>query len=100
MSTEKKTFSVFRNEIQKSFFLRRTKTVSFNIFIYNWRRIQNKTNSAQFFVGISKVNKYAKFFAKFFKFNPTITFSGRLYITLENDLIVTSNHAFCLEKTV
>ena len=47
-------FSVIRIKIQKSGFLKHTKTRPFKISLYNYRRTQNKTNSSHSFVGIGK----------------------------------------------
>ena len=109
VSAEKKyLFSVFRNEIQKFGFFKLTQTLSFYISLYNYRRIQNKTNSAHSFVGISNENKYAKFSCNAFKFSHSFLFNILSYdyfqwafvYTLENDLIFTMNHVYCLEKAV
>ena len=100
-------FSVIRNEIQKSGFLKHTQTLSFYISLYNYRRIQNKSNSAHSLVGISVRKTYMQTFLANFSHShihfdliycPMVTFSGILYITLENSLIFTRSHAFCLEK--
>ena len=108
VSAEKvRFFSVIRNEIQKSGFLKHTQTLSFYISLYNCRRIQNKSNSAHSLVGISVRKTHMQtFLANFSHSNihfdliycSVVTFSGILYITLENSLIFTRSHAFCLEK--
>ena len=100
-------FSVIRNEIQKSGFLKHTQTLSFYISLYNYRRIQNKSNSAHSLVDISVRKTHMRTFLANFSHShihfdliycPMVTFSGILYITLENSLIFTRSHAFCLEK--
>ena len=100
-------FFLVRNEIQKSGFLKHTQTLSFYIFLYNYRRIQNKSNSAHSLVGISvRKTHMQKFLANFSRshihfdliYCPMVTFSKILYITLENGLIFTRSHTFCLEK--
>ena len=107
VSAEKvRFFSVIRNEIQKSGFLKHTQTLSFYISLYNYRRIQNKSNSAHSFVAIVRKTHMQTFLANFSHshihfdliYCPMVTFSGILYITLENSLIFTRSHAFCLEK--
>ena len=108
VSAEKvRFFSVIRNEIQKSGFLKHTQTLSFYISLYNYRRIQNKSNSAHSLVGISVRKTHMQTFLANFSHShihfdliycPMVTFSGILYITLENSLIFTRSHAFCLEK--
>ena len=107
VSAEKvRFFSVIRNEIQKSGFLKHTQTL-FYISLYNYRRIQNKSNSAHSLVGISVRKTHMQTFLANFSHShihfdliycPMVTFSGILYITLENSLIFTRSHAFCLEK--
>ena len=69
---KKKKNSVFRNKIQKSGFLKHTQTALFYISLHNYRRIQNKTNSATPFVSIGKENKYVKFSCKVFQVFPFI----------------------------
>ena len=108
VSAEKvRFFSVIRNEIEKSGFLKHTQTLSLYISLYNYRRIQNKSNSAHSLVGISVRKTHMQTFLANFSHShihfdliycPMVTFSGILYITLENSLIFTRSHAFCLEK--
>ena len=107
VSAEKVRFFVVRNEIQKSGFLKHTQTLSFYIFLYNYRRIQNKSNSAHSLVGISVRKTHMQIFLANFSrsyihfgliYSPVVTFSGILSITLENGLIFTRSLAFCLEK--
>ena len=93
VSAEKvRFFSVIRNEIQKSGFLKHTQTLSFYISLYNYRRIQNRSNSAHSLVGISVRKTHMQTFLANFSHShihfdliycPMVTFSGILYITLE-----------------